>query len=140
MLTIGDVAARSGLRVSAIRYYEEMGLLPKTLRRSGRRVYDATIFQRLSIIDLAKAAGFGLRDIRALIAAVDSETPKVWAEAGRRKRVDIDRQIERLRISRLLLAKLDRCGCESIADCGRAFARAAADYRARRRRRLVSSQ
>jgi MerR family transcriptional regulator, redox-sensitive transcriptional activator SoxR len=132
MLTIGDVAARSGRRVSAIRYYEQMGLLPQAARQSGKRVYDASIFDRLSIIDLAKAAGFGLGDIRTLIAAVDSGTPQVWAAAGRRKRADIDRQMARLRIAKMLLAKLDRCGCATLADCGRNFARAAAGYRAAR--------
>ena len=58
MLTIGAVAARTGLRASAIRYYESRGLLPVASRAAGKRVYDASVLARLAVIRLAKTAGF----------------------------------------------------------------------------------
>src|SRR5262245_30293994 len=70
MLTIGAVALRAGLRPSAVRYYEEVGLVPPPRRRGGQRIYDACVLDRLALIELAKGAGFSLRETRDLIAAV----------------------------------------------------------------------
>lgn len=53
MLAIGEVAGRAGLRASAIRYYEEQGLLPRPRRRSGKRVYDVSVLDRLALIELS---------------------------------------------------------------------------------------
>ena len=63
-LGIGQVAERVGIATSAIRYYEAEGLLPRAERRSGRRVYDESVIERLAIIHLAKGAGFTVADTR----------------------------------------------------------------------------
>ena len=63
-LTIGQVASRAGLNVSAIRYYEREGLLPPAPRVSGQRRYAEQTLTRLGVIDVAKPAGFTLDDIR----------------------------------------------------------------------------
>ena len=55
-LSIGEVSRRAGVAASAIRYYEEIGVLPVPQRRSGRRHYDASVIDRLSLIDLAQQA------------------------------------------------------------------------------------
>jgi MerR family redox-sensitive transcriptional activator SoxR len=60
-LRIGELAKRSGLSTPTIRYYEEVGLLPRPARASGRRVYDEGTIDRLLVITFAKEAGFKLR-------------------------------------------------------------------------------
>jgi DNA-binding transcriptional MerR regulator len=59
-MTIGQVAKRSGLRASAIRYYERVGLLPKPARSGGQRRYDSRILDRLAVLERAKNCGFTL--------------------------------------------------------------------------------
>jgi MerR family redox-sensitive transcriptional activator SoxR len=60
LLTIGEVARRAGVRTSAIRYYEEAGLLPEPERVGGKRRYEKEILRRLALIGGAKRAGFTL--------------------------------------------------------------------------------
>ena len=74
-LTIGQVARRAGLNVSAIRFYEAEGLLPEAIRVSGQRRYSDEVFGRLAVIDVAKRAGFSLEEIRTLLRAGDAGTP-----------------------------------------------------------------
>src|SRR5918997_4063167 len=66
-MRIGEVAARAGVRVSLIRYYEEIGLLPEPERVSGQRRYDDTVLRRLTVIDVAQRAGLSLEEIRELV-------------------------------------------------------------------------
>ena len=66
-MTIGEIAARSGIPASAIRYYEKKGLLGMPARASGRRVYDSGILHPLVIIRFAKETGFTLPEIRLLL-------------------------------------------------------------------------
>ena len=70
-LTIGEVANRAGLNVSAIRYYEAEGLLPAPPRVAGPRRYGDETLSRLRVIDVAKRAGFSLDDIRVLLESND---------------------------------------------------------------------
>jgi MerR family transcriptional regulator, redox-sensitive transcriptional activator SoxR len=65
-LTISEVARQVGLKPSAIRYYEELGILPSPERISGQRRYDRTVLYRLAIVQRARQAGFALDEIRAL--------------------------------------------------------------------------
>ena len=121
-LTIGEVAARSGLSASAIRYYEEQGLVPRVARKGGRRIYDALILDRLAAIDLAKSAGFTLAQIRDLFSAVGSGGPaSAWAKFSEAKRADLDERLARLVRMKAVLSELARCGCATLAECGRAF-------------------
>lgn len=66
-MRIGEVAGRAGVRVSLIRYYEQIGLLPQPERVSGQRRYDETVLRRLSVIDVAQRAGLSLDEIRELV-------------------------------------------------------------------------
>jgi MerR family transcriptional regulator, redox-sensitive transcriptional activator SoxR len=129
MLTIGQVASRTGLRVSAIRYYEERGLLPKALRRSGKRVYAVSILERLAVIELAKMAGFGLDEIRATLSNVGESAGARWKTAARAKRLELDAERKRLMLSKYLLAQMSSCSCVTIEECGRAFLDALAKRR-----------
>src|SRR5207253_5860427 len=67
-LRIGEVARRSGLRASAIRYYEDLKLIAPSARRGGSRRYNESALERLALIEFAKEAGFTLTEIRRLIA------------------------------------------------------------------------
>ncbi|HKY22943.1 MAG TPA: MerR family transcriptional regulator [Vicinamibacterales bacterium] len=127
MSTIGEIASRTGLRASAIRYYEAQGLLPTAARQGGKRVYDSSIFQRIAIINLAKAAGFSLSEIRDVLTKVRSSQPRTaWKGFAKVKRAEIEHELERLSLRKRIVTALGRCRCASLDDCGRAFADALA--------------
>lgn len=69
MLDIGEVAKRTGLAVSALRFYEEKGLIRAAGRRGLRRQYEAGVLERLALVTLGRAAGFSLDEIRGMFAA-----------------------------------------------------------------------
>src|SRR5258708_16373376 len=70
-VTIGEIASQCGLRTSAIRYYEEAGVLPKSPRAGGRRVYGTDAVKRIAFIQFAQQAGFSLAEIKILSGARD---------------------------------------------------------------------
>jgi DNA-binding transcriptional MerR regulator len=119
-MTIGQVGAKAGLRVSAIRYYEEQGLLPRASRQGGRRIYDASILDRLAVIALAKMAGFELREIRTILSTGEKPAP-IWRKLAQAKRAEIDRQMSTLARMKDVLARLGDCTCSTPDECGRAF-------------------
>ena len=110
-LAIGEVARRAGLRVSAIRYYESIGLLPKPGRISGQRRYDNGIFKRLAIIDVAQRAGLTLEEARSLLDGFSPTTPPGarWQELARRKLPEIDELIRRATEMRRVLELGTEC-------------------------------
>ena len=77
MLLIGEVAQRSGIKPSAIRYYESVGLLPEPARRSGRRVYDNDVLDHLTFIRFAQMAGFGISEIKGLVSGLTPQSNTV---------------------------------------------------------------
>ena len=74
-LSIGDVARRSGVAATTLRYYEDAGLLHPPRRVGGRRRYDQSVMTRLEIIACCKAAGFSLDEIRVLLTDADPGRP-----------------------------------------------------------------
>jgi MerR family transcriptional regulator, redox-sensitive transcriptional activator SoxR len=118
-LTIGQVARRAGLNVSAIRFYEAEGLLPETLRVSGRRRYSEDVFARLGVIDVAKRAGFSLDDIRTLLDARDAGEPAHASlkELAGRKLPEVDELIARAEAVRGWLDAASACDCETLDVC-----------------------
>jgi DNA-binding transcriptional MerR regulator len=116
-MRIGAVARRAGVRVSLIRYYEEIGLLPEPDRVSGQRRYDETVLRRLAVIDVAQRAGLALDEIRELVQhGTDPMSGQLRALAERRL-PEIDALIERAQRVRTWLEAATSCGCESIDDC-----------------------
>ena len=75
LLTIGEVAARTGLRTSAIRYYESAGLLPTPARRNGQRRYEVHILQQIGYIQTAQKAGFTLEEMKTLLDSASMARP-----------------------------------------------------------------
>jgi MerR family redox-sensitive transcriptional activator SoxR len=129
MLTIGQVTAQTGLRASAIRYYESLGLLPKASRVGGKRVYEQSVLDRIAIIELAKTAGFHLDEIRAtLLRAGEGKPAARWKTAARAKRHELDAELKRLMITKYVLTKMSACSCATLEECGRAFLDAVAKY------------
>ncbi|MDX1648551.1 MAG: MerR family transcriptional regulator [Myxococcota bacterium] len=125
-LRIGQVAARSGIAASAIRYYEREGLLPPPARRGGQRVYPESVLDRLALIDLAKRAGFTVAEMRRLLAGFARRTPpgERWRTLTRSKLAELDARIEEAQRMKRVLATVMRCRCPTLEDCGRAVARA----------------
>ena len=120
-LTISEVGRRTGLRPSAIRYYEQVKLLPPARRASGQRRYDDAIVNRLAVIRTAQAAGFSLEEIRQLVIGAGRSTPisARWQKLAAGKIVDLEAQIERIRMMKDLLLRLQSCcRCETVEECG----------------------
>jgi MerR family redox-sensitive transcriptional activator SoxR len=118
-LSIGEVARRAGLRQSAIRYYESVGLLPQPERASGWRRYTADTVERLQVIRAARDLGFALEEIRTLLYEFEPNTPppERWRALAAEKLPAIDALISRAMAMRhLLLAGLN-CQCTRIEEC-----------------------
>ena len=114
-MTIGEVAKRTGLRASAIRFYEHAGLLPKPGRASGQRRYDASVLDRIAVLERAKACGFSLAEVRVLFNGEGSHSAK-WRGLARKKIAELDAAVERIGAMKELLEQ--GCGCASAVECG----------------------
>jgi MerR family redox-sensitive transcriptional activator SoxR len=121
LLTIGEVARRAGIRASAIRYYEEAGLLPEPERVGGKRRYDEEVLRRLDLIWGAKRAGFTLGEIRTLVCGFPAETGAAerWRVLDTEKLGEVEEAIVQLRTTRDLLQEALRCECGSLVECAR---------------------
>ncbi len=118
-LSIGEVAARAGVNVSAIRYYERNGLLPEPERESGQRRYTDATIRRLGTIDVAKRAGFSLAEVRTLLDSVDGGAPahEQLRALAERKLPDVEALIRRAQEMRGWLSLATACGCETLEAC-----------------------
>ncbi len=117
-LRIGQVAEQAGLRKSAIRYYEEIGLLPEPERVSGQRVYDPSILRRLALIDVSQRAGLSLDEIRELVDAGSAPVSEQLQEIAAKKLPEVEALIARAEAMRDWLKTAQGCGCETIDECG----------------------
>jgi MerR family redox-sensitive transcriptional activator SoxR len=118
-MTIGEVAKRSGLAASAIRYYEQAGVLPKPGRIGGRRQYDPSILERLAVVDRAKACGFTLAETRRLFYGFREAVPapERWRTLARRKLQQLEELTRQIEMMKELLQR--PCTCRDLAECGR---------------------
>lgn len=119
VLSIGEVAERAGTSVSAIRFYEREGLLPAAERVGGQRRFPEGTVRRLRVIDVAKRAGFSLREVGLLLASVDAGAPaneQLQALAAR-KLPEVDALIARAQGMRDWLTTASACGCDSLDGC-----------------------
>ena len=123
-LRIGEVARRSGLAPSAIRYYESLGLLPKPAYDGGKRRYDASVLEWLSLIALAREAGFTMAEIKRLVSGFTPGTRPAarWQELATRKLAEIDAMVARAERMRAVLRIALDCGCFRLEDCSRLLA------------------
>lgn len=120
MMTIGDVAARTGVATSALRFYESKGLISSTRTDGNQRRFARSVIRVVSVIRAAQAVGIGLDDIRgALDALPDRRTPTRadWARLSRVWRDRLDEQIAELQALREDLTDCIGCGCLSLKSC-----------------------
>ena len=142
-LTISQVARQFGLIPSALRYYEQIEILPAVERTSGQRRYDEASLHRLAVIQRARDAGFALEDIRELFAGFRPGVPasQRWQQVSRRKLSEIDESIARLSAMKDLLRRMSNCKCDALDECGAAILRTIKSQPQRelaRRRRITS--
>jgi DNA-binding transcriptional MerR regulator len=114
-MSIGEVAARTGIPASTLRYYEDVGLLPPPDRINGQRRYDESIVRLLAVIQVAKQANFSLGEIRELLGA--SSASDGWQVLAERKIAEADAMIARAnQIKQIIRVGLD-CTCTDLDDC-----------------------
>ena len=119
-LTVGQVAGRSGVAVSAIHFYEARGLIKGWRTAGNQRRYPRAVLRRVAVIKVAQRVGIPLGVIRdALLSLPKGRTPteKDWALLSTRWRTDLDDRIERLKKLRNELTNCIGCGCLSLDSC-----------------------
>jgi DNA-binding transcriptional MerR regulator len=140
-LDIAEVARRSGLPASALRYYEEKGLIASIGRRGLRRLFDPGVLERLSLIAVGQAAGFSLDEI-ALMFGSDGP-PRIDRSALAAKADELDLVVRRLCAMRDGLRHAAACPAPSHMECPkfrRIVKNAASGASARRRSAQVRSK
>jgi MerR family transcriptional regulator, redox-sensitive transcriptional activator SoxR len=123
-LTISEVARQVGLKPSAIRYYEELGILPPAERVSGQRRYDRTVLYRLAVVQRARQAGFALDEIRGLFFGFDEGTRAEvrWRRLADRKLAELSALAEQIATMQNLLKRMKaKCHCKTLEICGKAI-------------------
>jgi MerR family transcriptional regulator, redox-sensitive transcriptional activator SoxR len=118
-MSISQVTQQTGVRPSALRYYEEMGLLSPTGRVSGRRQYDESVLQRLALIQTGQQAGFRLAELGILLNNVlDAEAGSAgWHELIDRKLKEMDALLRNVESMKRLLEDIMDCDDASLAEC-----------------------
>ena len=117
-MKIGSLARQTGLRPSAIRYYESVGLLPAPERRGSHRVYGADAVERLRLLKAGQALGFTLPEVAVVLRSLGKASVSVeWRRLAARKIAELDQTIAAARaVKRLLREGLD-CGCVDARSC-----------------------
>lgn len=115
VLDIGEVAERSGVAPSTLRYYEEIGLIVSLWRRGLRRQFDADVLLKLSLIAMGKAAGFSLQEIAGMFGR--DGRPEIPRDQLRVKADELQRQMAELRTLRDILRHVADCPAPSHLEC-----------------------
>lgn len=120
VLTVGEVSRRSGLAASALRFYEQLGLVHATRTTRGQRRYPRSVLRRLAFIRAARNVGLSLDEVAAALATLpEKRTPtrEDWSRLSRSWRERIDEQIAALERLRDGLDSCIGCGCLSLRRC-----------------------
>lgn len=119
-MTIGELSEQTGLPASTIRYWEQIGVLPKPPRLSGQRRYSPSAVDALAALQLAQACGFTLREMRYFVQGFQPAVAvsRRWREMADGKRTALDAQITRLKAMRKLLDRVSQCQCAGLEQCG----------------------
>ena len=122
-MSIGEVARSTGVRPSALRYYEAIGLPPQPERANRRRRYDGEVLRevldRLAVVRVAKQAGFTISEIRRLLDGFREDTPpsERWRVLAQDKLPEVEALVERALGMKDLLERGLRCECLRLEDC-----------------------
>jgi MerR family redox-sensitive transcriptional activator SoxR len=120
ILAIGEVAARSGMAPSALRYYEELGLISATRTPGGARRYPRSVLRRLAVIRAGRNVGLSLPEIASALDTLPPGRPPTaadWATLSEGWRDRLDEQIAALSHLRDGLSSCIGCGCLSLERC-----------------------
>ena len=122
-MTIGQIARKSGLRASAIRFYERSGLIPKPSRASGQRRYGDRVLDCLILIEFAKSCGFTLGEIRQLFGGFRDRTPVLGRvrSLAQQKIQELDALASRIEMMKVTLTRAQRCRCVDVEECARSI-------------------
>jgi MerR family redox-sensitive transcriptional activator SoxR len=118
-MRIGELAGRTGLNASAIRYYEKVGLLAAPYRTGGQRRYPDQAIYRVLLIRFASEMGFTLDEIKLFLSGLREDAPvgSRWRKLAHRKIEQVERTIRRSRQLKALLEHLLQCRCASLRVC-----------------------
>jgi MerR family redox-sensitive transcriptional activator SoxR len=119
-LTVGQVARRSGVAVSALHFYEAKGLIRSHRTAGNQRRYSGDVLRRVAVIKVAQEVGISLADIAAALNSLpEGRTPTRddWAAMSKIWAADLDRRINQLQKLRDGLSDCIGCGCLSIDRC-----------------------
>ncbi|GAA3462005.1 redox-sensitive transcriptional activator SoxR [Saccharothrix longispora] len=120
MLTIGQVAERSGVPHTALRFYEERGLIASERTAGNQRRYPRSVLRRLAFIRTAQRVGLSLEDVRDALAALPDErtpTKSDWSRLSAGWQTELDARIDALIRLRDRLTSCIGCGCLSLRSC-----------------------
>jgi MerR family transcriptional regulator, redox-sensitive transcriptional activator SoxR len=120
LLTIGEVSRRSGVAASALRFYEERGLITSERAGSGHRRYPRPVLRRIAFIVFAQRVGLTLEEIGSELARLPGDrapTRRDWSRLSRQWSSRIDQRIAELERLRLGLTECIGCGCLSLDRC-----------------------
>lgn len=120
-MTIGELARRSGVATSALRYYETRGLIVSIRSDGNQRRYERSVLRRVAIIRAAQSVGLTLSEITesfATLPAARTPTEEDWTRLSQTWREALDERIERLNLLRDQLTRCIGCGCVSLTSCG----------------------
>ncbi|MFC4010575.1 MerR family transcriptional regulator [Nonomuraea purpurea] len=115
-LTIGELASRTGVATSALRYWEELGLLPAPARVSGQRRYPPSAVGQVGVVLLLRDVGFTLREAKTFIAS-RSPADDGWRELCQRKLAELDQRIAQAQVARTAIAHGLACPHEDLFEC-----------------------
>ena len=137
-MKIGEISEQSGVPASTIRYYERIGILPRTARVGGQRRYAPDAIHRLAVLKLAQYCGFTLDEMRQLLYGFRPAVPpsQRWRQLARKKQGELDVEIGRISEMKRMLGSVAGCQCADLAECGRRAARVVLFTRATSRRTL----
>jgi MerR family transcriptional regulator, redox-sensitive transcriptional activator SoxR len=123
-MTIGELAARSKLKPSAIRFYEKIALLPAPTRKNGRRVYSSESADRLFLVCFARDAGFSLPEIKLLLHGFPPSTAAGdrWRKLATAKLQELEATIAKARAMQQTLRSIRKCRCITMTQCARGLA------------------
>ena len=117
--SIGEVAREAKVEASTLRYYESIGLLLPAERVNGQRRYDEESMKRLTVIQIAKEAGFTLKEIDTLLSGFSDDTPpsRRWKTLASSKLIEIDALIAKAQGMKMVLEEGLNCDCLSLNVC-----------------------
>jgi MerR family redox-sensitive transcriptional activator SoxR len=121
LLPIGELAARSGTAASALRYYEDLGLIHSERTSGGQRRYRRSTLRRLAVIRAAQRIGLSLDEVGASLAQLPADhvpSPTEWNDVARAWQQRIEDQIAELQRLKARLTDCVGCGCLSLTRCG----------------------